>query len=100
MRAIAVVKQLVLPNDPGDVGVPGHQPERVKAFDFDSTERLIGAKPAKSAEKRFLSRIGFRRGNEVSEALRHFFSVRHSPSSLRISWSRVRGNLSYKSAAC
>jgi hypothetical protein len=77
MRPIAIVKQLVLTNDPGDVSVPGHQPERVKTFYFDSAKRLMGAKPTKSAEKRFSSRISFRRGNEVSESLGYFFSVSH-----------------------
>src|SRR5262245_38550844 len=77
MRPIAVVKQLVLTNDPGDVSVLGHQPEWIKTFYFDSTERLIGTKPTKSAEKRFSSRIGLRRSNEVSESLGYFFSVRH-----------------------
>jgi hypothetical protein len=60
MRAIAIVKQLMLPNDLRDVSVLGHQPEWIKPFDLDSTERLVGAKPTKSAEKRFLSAIGFR----------------------------------------
>src|SRR4029077_2670943 len=72
MRAIAIAEQLVLTNDPGYVSVLRHQPERVKTFYFDSTKRWIGAEPTKSSEKRFLSRIGFRRVNEVSESLRYF----------------------------
>src|SRR5262245_12064144 len=79
VRAIAVVKQLVLTDDLRDVGVPGHQPERIKAFDFNATERLIRAKPLKPCKKGFLPSIRLRRGDEASEAVGYFFFLRHPP---------------------
>jgi hypothetical protein len=39
VRAIAVVKQIVLTNDLYDIRVLGHHPEWIKVFGFDQTER-------------------------------------------------------------
>jgi hypothetical protein len=39
VRAIAVVEQIVLPDDLGDICVLGHHPEWIKVVGFDSTER-------------------------------------------------------------
>jgi hypothetical protein len=69
VRAIAAVKQVVLTNNVRDIGVPGHQPKRIKAFDFSSAERLIRAKPPKGSKKGFLSGISLRRGDEATEAV-------------------------------
>src|SRR5471032_1712858 len=77
VRAIAVVEQIVLTNDLRDVCVFRHHPEWIKASGFDSTERSVRAKPPKSCKKRFLLRISFRRGDQASEALGYFFSLRH-----------------------
>jgi hypothetical protein len=71
---------MVLPDDLRDIGVPGHHPEWIKTLRFDQAERLVGAKPPKPGKKRFLLRIGFRRGDQASEAVGYFFSLRHSAS--------------------
>jgi len=80
VRAIAVVEQTVLTDDVRDICVPGHHPEWIEAFGFDSTQRQIRAKPPKSCKKRLLLRISFRRGDQASEALGYFFGLRHSAS--------------------
>jgi hypothetical protein len=77
MRAIAIVKQVMLTNDPGNVGVPGHQPKRIKALALNSTKWLVRAKPLKSHKKRFLPRICLRRGDEKPKAMGYFFSLWH-----------------------
>jgi hypothetical protein len=85
VRAIAVVEQIVLTDDLGDICVLGHHPEWIKAFGFDSTERSVRAKPPKPGKKRFLLRISFRRGDQASEALGYFFNLRH-PASISHVW--------------
>jgi hypothetical protein len=90
VRAIAVVEQIVLTDDLGDICVLGHHPERIKAFGFDPTERPVRAKPPKPGKQRFLVRISLRRGDQASEALGYFFNLRHpaSISHVRLwSWS-------------
>jgi hypothetical protein len=76
------MEQIVLADDLQDICVLGHHPEWIKAFGFDSPERQVRAKPTKAGKKRFLPRIGFRRGDQASEALGYFFSLRHPPLSL------------------
>jgi hypothetical protein len=90
VRAIAVVEQIVLTDDLGDICVLGHHPERIKAFGFDPTERSVRAKPPKPGKQRFLVRISFRRGDQASEALGYFFNLRHlaSISHVRL-WSQA-----------
>jgi hypothetical protein len=90
VRAIAVVEQIVLADDLGDICVLGHHPERIEAFGFDPTERPVRAKPPKPGKQRFLVRISLRRGDQASEALGYFFNLRHpaSISHVRL-WSRA-----------
>ena len=82
VRAIAVVEQIVLTDDLHDVCVFGHHPEWIEVFGFDPTERQVRAQPPKPGKKRFLLRIGFRRGDQASEALGYFFSLGHPRLSL------------------
>jgi hypothetical protein len=89
----------MLTNDPGNVGVLGHQPKRVKAFSFDSTKRLVRAKPPKPSKKRFLSRISLGRCDQASKALGYLFSLRHASLSLASS-SPIASKKYHPSCAC
>ena len=59
-RLVAVVEDVGLPLDLLDVGVAGHHPERVRAFDLGQPQRQLGAQPGQRGINPLALRIGVR----------------------------------------
>jgi hypothetical protein len=77
VRAVAVVEQTVFTDDFQNIGMLGYCPKWIKIFDLHAADKQVRAEPSKTSKQRFSFRVGFRRDDQTSKALRQFRRLMH-----------------------